>query len=56
MSRVLIVDDDLHVREVLRDFLTRVGDEVETSLSQYSPDGRYAMQTVYEAGQAGRTR
>ena len=31
MSRVLIVDDDLHVREVLRDFLTRVGDEVETA-------------------------
>ena len=31
MSRVLIVDDEPHVREVLRDFLTRVGDEVATA-------------------------
>ena len=31
MSRVLIVDDEPHVRDVLRDFLTRVGDEVATA-------------------------
>jgi CheY-like chemotaxis protein len=31
MSRVLVVDDELHIREVLRDFLTRVGDEVATA-------------------------
>ena len=30
-GRVLIVDDEPHVREVLRDFLTRVGDEVATA-------------------------
>ena len=26
MSRVLVVDDELHIRDVLREFLTRVGD------------------------------
>jgi hypothetical protein len=26
-GRVLVVDDELHVRELLRDFLTTVGDE-----------------------------
>ena len=31
MSRVLIVDDEPHIREVLSDFLTRVGDEVATA-------------------------
>jgi CheY-like chemotaxis protein len=30
-GRVLIVDDEPHIREVLRDFLTRVGDEVATA-------------------------
>jgi CheY-like chemotaxis protein len=30
-GRVLIVDDEPHVREILRDFLTRVGDEVATA-------------------------
>jgi len=29
-GRVLIVDDEPHVRELLRDFLTTVGDEVAT--------------------------
>ena len=31
MSRVLVVDDEPYIREVLRDFLTRVGDEVATA-------------------------
>lgn len=31
LSRVLIVDDEPHIREVLSDFLTRVGDEVATA-------------------------
>ena len=31
MSRVLIVDDEPNVCEVLREFLTRVGDEVATA-------------------------
>jgi CheY-like chemotaxis protein len=30
-DRVLVVDDELHVRELLRDFLTNVGDEVVTA-------------------------
>jgi two-component system OmpR family response regulator len=30
-GRVLVVDDELHVRELLRDFLTTVGDEVATA-------------------------
>ena len=32
-GRVLIVDDEGHVREVLRDFLTSMGDEVATAAS-----------------------
>jgi CheY-like chemotaxis protein len=32
-GRVLIVDDDPQVREMLRDFLTTVGDEVATAAS-----------------------
>jgi CheY-like chemotaxis protein len=32
-GRVLIVDDDPQVRELLRDFLTTVGDEVATAAS-----------------------
>ena len=32
-GRVLIVDDERHVREVLRDFLTSMGDEVATAAS-----------------------
>jgi CheY-like chemotaxis protein len=32
-GRVLIVDDDPEVRELLRDFLTTVGDEVATAAS-----------------------
>jgi len=32
-SRVLIVDDEGHVSEVLRDFLTNMGDEVVTAAS-----------------------
>jgi CheY-like chemotaxis protein len=41
MSRVLVVDDDPHIREVLRDFLTRVGDEVATAAT-----GGEALDTV----------
>jgi len=33
MARVLVVDDEQHVRELLRDFLTTVGDEVVTAAS-----------------------
>ena len=32
-GRVLIVDDERHVRELLRDFLTSMGDEVATAAS-----------------------
>jgi CheY-like chemotaxis protein len=32
-DRVLFVDDEVHVRQVLRDFLTTVGDEVATVAS-----------------------
>jgi CheY-like chemotaxis protein len=32
-GRVLVVDDEVHVRQVLRDFLTTVGDEVATAAS-----------------------
>ena len=32
-GRVLIVDDELRIREVLRDFLTMMGDEVATAAS-----------------------
>ena len=32
-GRVLIVDDESYVREVLRDFLTNMGDEVATAAS-----------------------
>jgi CheY-like chemotaxis protein len=32
-GRVLVVDDEVHVRRVLRDFLTTVGDEVATAAS-----------------------
>ena len=32
-GRVLIVDDESYVREVLRDFLTSMGDEVATAAS-----------------------
>jgi two-component system, OmpR family, response regulator len=32
-ARVLVVDDELFVREMLRDFLTTVGDEVATAAS-----------------------
>jgi CheY-like chemotaxis protein len=32
-GRVLVVDDEVHVRQVLRDFLTTVGNEVATAAS-----------------------
>jgi two-component system, OmpR family, response regulator len=40
-GRVLIVDDELLVRDLLRDFLTTVGDDVATAAS-----GAEALETV----------
>jgi len=40
-GRVLVVDDELLVREMLKDFLTTVGDEVATAAS-----GAEALETI----------
>ena len=40
-GRVLIVDDERHIRDVLRDFLTAMGDEVATA-----PSGAAALEMV----------
>jgi two-component system response regulator (stage 0 sporulation protein F) len=40
-GRILIVDDELHIRELLREFFTTVGDEVATAAS-----GAQALETL----------
>ena len=43
-SRILIVDDDPDIRELLRELLTRAGYEVDEA-----PDGRTALRSLYES-------
>ena len=42
-ARILIVDDDPDIRELLRELLTRAGYDVDEA-----PDGRTALRTLYE--------
>jgi DNA-binding response OmpR family regulator len=43
-SRILIVDDDPDIRELLRELLTRAGYDVDEA-----PDGRTALRSLYES-------
>ena len=43
-TRILVVDDDDDIRELLRELLTRAGFEVDDA-----PDGRTALRTLYES-------